>query len=548
LETAALMTNNEETNRFIGGGSIGAKVFSNSTTSLKLVFNGGLDYYNFNTTAIFPNSLQFQSDGNGLNGVSVQGSTKNLNTNVSAFAVLSHFFTNGLSSRTQLGVTQENFDRNTILGEASDLIGSQTNLNQSGTRNITQVRRISEDKGFFVQEELNWRDQLIATVSLRADKSSNNGDANELYYYPKASLAVNLHEFSGLQSDVLNQLKLRVAYGQSGNFAKFGAKFTTFNSSIVGGRPGIEIDELQGNEVVGPERQTEVEFGADVAFLNSRLLFDVTYYIKSVDDLLLNAQVPTSSGFQERVTNAAALENKGIELGLDFEVVRTTDFSWDTRLSWWKNTAEVTRLDVPSYTVGGFADFLGQFRIKEGHSPTEIIGVGPNADEDGLVIFGDAEPDFQMGFYNTLHWKRFDLAMLWHWKQGGESINLSALLFDLGETTHDFDDFTLDPTGALANGPYRLNALGVDSGPYIQDAGYIRLREIGLYYTIPRSIFKDVMQLKLGFSGTNILNFFDYDSYDPEVSNFGSDGLSSQVEVNPFPSAKRFDFHVIAEF
>lgn len=548
LETAERITNNEDVNRFIGGATATAKVFTSGSTSLKFILNGGVDYYNLNTTAIFPNSVQFQRDGNGLNGVSVQGSTRNLNTNISAFLVFSHFFDNGLSSRTQFGLTQENFDRNTILGEASNLIGSQTNLDQAGTRNVTQDRLIQEDKGFFAQEEINWKDRLIATVGIRGDKSSNNGDANKLYYYPKASLAANLHEFDLFNGDALSQLKLRIAYGQSGNFAKFGSKFTSFNSGIVGGNPGIEIDDLLGNAEVAPERQTELEFGTDIGLINNRVLIDITYYIKSVEDLLLEAQVPTSSGFQERVTNAAELENKGIEIGVDAMVVRSADFEWNTRLSWWKNNAEVTSLLVPSYTVGGFADFLGQFRIKEGHSPTEIIGVGPDPDEDGLVVFGDAEPDFQMSFFNTLRWKSFDLSFLWHWKSGGEAINLSALLFDLGETTHDYDDIDLDPAGVTPNGPYRVGTLGADSGPYIQDAGYIRLREIGLYYTLPESLFNDVMTLKVGFSGTNLLNFFDYDSYDPEVSNFGSDGLSSQVEVNPFPSSKRFDFHVIAEF
>ncbi len=548
LETADQITNNEEVNRFLSGATVTAKVFTTGSTSLKLILNGGVDYYNLNTTALFPNSLQFERDGNHLNGVSVQGATKNLNTNAAAFLVFSHFFSNGLSSRTQLGVTQEKFDRNTILGEASNLIGSQTNLDQAGTRNVTQDRLIQEDKGFFVQEELNWKDRLIATVGVRGDKSSNNGDVNKLYYYPKASLAVNLHEFDFLSGEALSQVKLRIAYGQSGNFAKFGSKYTSFLSGVVDGNPGIEIDILQGNSEVGPERQTELEFGIDLGALNNRLLLDVTYYIKSVEDLLLEANVPLSSGFQQKVVNAAALENKGIEIGLDFEVVRSSDFEWNTRLSWWKNDAEVTELLVPSYTTGGFADFLGQFRIKQGHSPTEIIGVGPNPDEDGLVVFGDAEPDFQMSFFNTLRWKSFDLAFLWHWKKGGQAVNLSALLFDLGQTTHDYDDFTLDPTGATSNGVFRVNNVGVDSDPYIEDASYIRLREIGLYYSLPKSLFNDVVQLKVGFSGTNLINIFDYNSYDPEVSNFGSDELSSQVEVNPFPSSKRFDFHVIAEF
>jgi hypothetical protein len=290
-----------------------------------------------------------------------------------------------------------------------------------------------------------------------------------------------------------------------------------------------------------------LEFGIDIGAINNRLLFDFTYYIKSVDDLLLEADVPWSTGFISQVSNAAELENKGVEIGVDFQVVRTKDVEWNTRLSWWKNTAEVTKLLVPSYTLGGFADFLGQLRIKEGHSPTEIIGVGPNPDEDGLVVFGDAEPDFQMSFFNTVRWKKFDLAFLWHWKQGGEAINLSTLLFDLGGTTHDYDDIDLDPDGVLGNGDYRISQIGANSKVYIEDASYIRLRELGLYYTLPENFLGSV-GLKVGFSGTNLINIFDYNSYDPEVSNFGSDGLSSQVEVNPFPSSKRFDFHIIASF
>jgi outer membrane receptor protein involved in Fe transport len=548
LQTAATITNNEGIDRFLGGGTLTARIFSTGSTNLRLIVNGGVDYYTLFTKAIFPNTLQFERNGRHLSGVSVQGTTINLNSNLSSFLVLSHFFNNGLSSRTQVGLTQENFDRNTLLIEATDIVGLQTNVDQSGSRNAAQEREIQHDKGFFVQEEVNWEDKLIATLGLRGDKSSNNGDVNKLYYYPKASLALNLHEFDLFSDDLLSQLKLRIAYGQAGNFATFGAKYTQFLVPIVDENPGIEIDVLRGNLDVAPERQKELEFGVDLGFMSNRLLFDATYYIKSVADLLLESIVPTSSGFEERVVNGAELENKGIELGLDFMAVRSTDFEWNTRLSWWKNNAEVTKLLVPSYTTGGFADFLGQFRIKEGHSPTEIIGVGPNPDEDGLVVYGDAEPDFQMSFYNTFRWRNFDLAMLWHWKQGGEAVNLSGLLFDLGQTTHDYDDITLDPDGLVPNGVYRVNAVGSNSQPYIEDAGYIRMREVGLYYTLPENLFDDIVKLKIGFSGTNLINIFDYNSYDPEVSNFGSEGLSSQIEVNPFPSSKRYDFHLIAEF
>ena len=550
LETRDNITNNEKVNRFIGGSTITAKLYSSDKATVKLILRGGIDSYSLNTTAIFPNSLQFQKGGNGLNGVSVQGNTNNLNTNLSAFLTWAQFLDNNISFRTQVGVTQENFDRNTIIGTASNLIGVQSNLDQSGSRDLAQNRLIQEDKGFFVQEEFNWNDRIIATAGLRADKSSNNGDPNEIFYYPKASAAFNLHNFDFFTAEAISQAKLRVAYGQSGNFAVFGDKFTSFNGRVTGGLPGAIIGLQRGNPDVKPERQTEIEFGFDLGVLNNRVLLDATYYIKSVDDLLLQADVPTSSGFQAEVVNAAELENKGIELGLAANIVQATDFNWYTRLGWWKNEAEVTRLDIPSYTDVGFSVGLGTFRIMEGRSPTEIISVGPEElqDETGVVVFGDAEPDFQMSFYNEISWKEFDLTFLFHWKNGGKNINLSALLFDDGQTTHDYDDTDIAGDGVTPNGEARLNSIGTANHAYIQDASYIRLREVGLYYNIPQSTFGDLLKLKIGFSGNNLLNFFDYDGYDPEVSNFGSNGLSPGVEVLPFPSAKRFNFHLVADF
>jgi len=571
LETAALVTNNESVNRFIGGGSLTAQLFTKENQSLRAVFRGGADFYNLNTKAIFPNSLQFQRDGAGLNGVSVQGFAKNLNTNIAAILVHNYYLNDGTSFTTSAGVTQEDFNRDIILGEASNLIGAQTNLDQAGNRNVTQVRRIQQDKGFFVQEELNFNDRFLATVGVRGDKSSNNSDVNKLYYYPKANLAVNLHNL--IESvGPFSQLKVRAAYGESGNFAKFGSKSTILGSSIVDGSAGVAVPALLGNSEVGPERQKELEFGADLE-INNKYSLDVTYYIKSVSDLLLEADLPASSGFARQVTNAASLENKGIEIGLNLALVNTENFTFGSRISFWKNTSKMTQLDVPAYTTGGFADFLGNFIVKEGLSPTTIIGVGPDptivlnsgidengneifidADENGiddrasLQIFGNAEPDFQMSWMPNLSYKNFDLSMVWHWKKGGSNINLSALLFDLNNTTHDFDDTGLDPAGELTNGPYRLSVLGSNTDPYVEDAGYIRMREIGIYYTLPGNLIPGTKSLKVGFSGNNLINIFDYNSYDPEVSNFGGGGLSTGVEVLPFPSSKRFDFHVIAEF
>ena len=267
------------------------------------------------------------------------------------------------------------------------------------------------------------------------------------------------------------------------------------------------------------------------------------------------AQVPSSSGFTSTLLNAADMENKGVEMGLNWNVFNKTNFNWNLTSFWWTNNSNVTRLDIPAYTTGGFADFLGQFMIKEGYSPTSVIGVGPSPDvdlnDDGtntLQVFGNAEADFNLSLSNQFSFYNFDVTMLWHWKQGGENVNLTALLSDLSGTSPDYDKIDLDPEGAIGNGDYRLGELGSNSAPYIEDAGYMRMRELGVYYNIPRSVFGDVMGLRLGFSGNNLINIFDYRSYDPEVSNFGGNGLSTGVEVTPFPSSKRYNFHVIANF
>lgn len=553
LETRDKITNNERVNRFIGGVNLTTKIFTSDKQTLKLVTRAGLDFYNLNTTALFPNTVQFQRDGNGLNGVSVQGMTKNMNTNIASFLV-HNYYMDDFSFATTVGLTAEKFNRNTILGVANNMIGSQTNLDQSGARDISQSRLIQQDKGFFVQEEINYKDMVLMTIGLRGDKSSNNGDVNKLYYYPKANLALNFHEmpFWNEESSI-TQAKLRVAYGEAGNFARFGSKYTTLGSSIINGKPAVSIPGLLGNETVGPERQREIEVGADLEF-NNMISFDGTYYVKSVDDLLLNAAIQPSSGFNSRVTNAAALENRGFELGLNMALLKSEDVNWNSRLSFWKNKSKVTRLDVPAFTTGGFADFLGQYLIKEGYSPTTVVGTGrnPNVTLNGdgapnLQILGNAEPDFQMSWSNNISYKNFDFSFLFHWKKGGENINLSALLFDLNDTTHDYDDTTLDPEGKLSNGDYRKSLLGSSAEPFVEDAGYLRLREVGVYYTLPKAL-SYTEKVRIGFSGNNLINIFDYNSYDPEVSNFGGNGLSSGVEVTPFPSAKRWDFHVRVDF
>ncbi len=561
LETINLTTNRESVNRYIGGVTTNVKLLTQSNNQLKLVLQAGLDQYTLRTTSIFPKSLSYFRDPTSLGGASISGTTINTNYNMTASLVHSYFLDNGLSFTSQAGYFLQDFDRNTVITTATGLNGSQTNLGQSTNIGVQQIIRPQQDLGFFVQEEVNYQDKLIATLGYRGDKSTNNGDADQFYYYPKASLAVNLHEFDFFpSSDIVSNVKTRIAYGESGRFANFNDRFTLTGGQLIGGVSGLAPANLRGNPDVGPERQKELEFGADIGFMNGRFGLDVTFYTKRMEDVLLQLDVPTSSGFTAQVDNAAELENKGVEIGLNATVVQNSNFSWNSTLSFWKNQSKVTRLDVPAFNDGGFAAALGTYRIEEGSSPTQIVGtydgsgfttadslaLDPNM--DGFAVYGNSEPDFQLSWFNQISFGNFDLTFLWHWKKGGDNINLTTLLYDLAGNTWDYDDTGLDPEGNLSNGDYRASQAFVNPDPVIEDASYLRLREIGLYYTLPNNLLPSLKRVQVGVSGRNLINIFDYNSYDPEVSNFGNNVLGNTVEVTPYPASKFVNFHLNVNF
>ncbi|WP_226998929.1 SusC/RagA family TonB-linked outer membrane protein [Flavisolibacter tropicus] len=554
IQTRDLITNREKVERMLVGGTGTWKILNKGIHDLRLIARGGIDQYTLNTIAIFPPDLQFQSGGNGTNGASINGTAITKGSNLSAFLLYSLDISKDLNLRTQAGLTAENFDQDHVLNTATQLIGTQTNVNQAGAVQVQQTKIKQRDRGFFVQEEANYKELVIATVGLRGDRSSRNGDANKLYYFPKGSVAFNVHKLGGgLSLGPISQIKLRGAYGESGNFAPFGAIYSPLVSVGYGGTTGSLINITRGNTNLKPETQKELEMGTDIGAWNNRVTLEFTYYRKIVDDLILKADVALSSGFQDYWQNVAKIRNTGIEIALNATIFDKKDFHWTQTTSFWQNNAIVTRLDVPAFNTGAFGATLGTYRIEEGKSPTQIVGVGrvkeDGADPNtGLAVFGDGEPDFNISSYHTLTYKNFDFSFLLHWKQGGENINLTTFLSDNFGTSHDWNDRDLDPSGQKTNGQYRLSITGTTAQPWVQNASYFRVREMGLTYTMPKEWFRNIATVRVGVSGRNLINVFDYPSYDPEVSNFGIGAISSNVEVTPYPSSKSIHFNVYVTF
>jgi len=163
----------------------------------------------------------------------------------------------------------------------------------------------------------------------------------------------------------------------------------------------------------------------------------------------------------------------------------------------------------------------------------------PNQPKGTVVQLGDQEPRFQMNTFNEVTlMSKLSLRFLIHWKYKGDNVNLTNLLNDFGGTSADYD----------ANGATRIGGyLGGSARGFVQNSGYLRFREIGLYYTfnkIPGNIIRSV---RAGVSLNNYITITKYVSYDPEVSNFGT-GFSTGVDVDPFPASKRAMFSVTIDF
>ncbi len=140
---------------------------------------------------------------------------------------------------------------------------------------------------------------------------------------------------------------------------------------------------------------------------------------------------------------------------------------------------------------------------------------------------------------------RLSFRFLVHWKYKGDNVNLTNLLNDLGGTSVDFDED--NNKNGTPDGLDRIMKIGSTAVEFVQNSGYLRFREIGLYYTFNQLPVKFVKAVRLGVSLNNFITITNYAGYDPEVSNFGT-GFSTGIDVDPFPASKRAMFHIAVDF
>jgi TonB-linked SusC/RagA family outer membrane protein len=543
IQTRDLVKTPEEVYRLLGAVTATYQLITSEQQSLQLRADGGVDQYTQTNNLLAPRELQFEPN-DGLPGTATRQSGNTVLANASVGGV-HQYFGSGWTATTSAGVQRQYTRHRSTNIVTRDLILGQENVDRGAATEVFENRDLIKGLAFYGQEELLLlNERLLLTAGVRGERSTANGDIDKFYFFPKGSVSYRVPTFSSF----INELKVRGAVGQSGNQPLYVYKYTPLVGAVYAGqnsvRAGVPTQFLGqlGNDEIKPERQTEIEVGTDITMWNSRASLSLTGYQKTVRDMILLPVPAPSTGFTRRVINGGELRNRGVEASLGLTPVQTTDFSIVSRTTFSKNVGKITELpdDVQPFTVPIFGFGFGETRIEEGKSPTQIIGTDENAN---LVKMGDAMPDFNVGFSNDFSWKRLRLSTLVDWQQGGDLVNLTLFLYDAFDLTEDVEAGRARQTVANTG----------SARAYIEDGGYVKLREVALSFDVPEPLVARLFggtarTLRLEFSGRNLYTWTDYRGIDPEVSNFGNQNITRYADVGPFPPARSFFFTVDVGF
>ncbi len=551
LQVVDRSTNNEKVNRFISSFNSNMFLLRKDNQSLKLNIQGGIDYVHQENVVIMPEDVQFQRQRPNP-GAARFTSTRARNTNMQAFLVY-NVKVNKFDLTTTAGAVRLD-QSNRVQWFQGEGIPAGTN---NPTTGLVQLSFLNNgrfyDEGMVAQQEINWDDKIIATAGVRRDRSTLNGDKEKFYNFPKASLAINIANFDFWKFDKINLFKLRAAYGETGNPPSYGALFNSLTTSAIGGSTGFVTPTSLGNPTIRPETASEFEFGLDVALLDSRISFEASVYNKKVRDFIDVFVLSPGTGVNSLTAfNVGDFTNKGVEIGLGGVVVKTAKVKWNSNLNWYTNETKITRMIIPEKAVAasGFGAF-GTQRQRVGTSPTAWYG-SPNVN-GRPTQYEDAQPKWQASWSNNITFaKNFEFAFLFHRSHKNYNSSLNQELTDEGGTSPDWS--VKDKNGVPVGIARQLGQPGITTRQFIVDASFTKLREVSLYYTVPKSVyanssmFKGLEQVKIGASAQNVFVWTNYYGYDPEGANFGNRPTIAPVDLLSFPAARRIYFHFNVNF
>jgi TonB-linked SusC/RagA family outer membrane protein len=525
--TIDLFKNRETVFRSITTGKLQWEALNTGIQQLRFVGTLGGDAFTQHNWVYSPPELQYEAQ-TAVPGTAVESYSQNLQYNVNLNAVHVLTPTPWLRLTSQIGTQNEVKDQDISRGSGQNLLGGLSEPTAGTVRGIDASRLLVNDFGVFLQSEALIDERLMLTAGMRADRSSNNGDISKFYTYPKFSTSYRIPNLPG----VIDELKLRAAFGETGNEPLYGQKFTTLNTSSIGGIGGFTINGTLGSSTIEPERQAEFETGIDANLLQSRMELELTGYQRDISNLLIQRTLAPTTGFGVETYNGASMRVRGLETVVSGYPLRDAKgLTWDTHVNFALNRAIITKLPVPPFYLG--APQTGAAYIKQGQSPTQIYGNDtlPNGTvtQDKL---GEGNPDYTLGFTNNFHVGRFSLGGTLDRQHGGMAGAGTWRHYDLGQNSVDYD---APGPGGMKLGVWRTTYYQRYTRVYYQDASFWKLRELTFTYDLPRSrlpgLFAHADHSQISITGRNLKTWTKFRGTDPEYANFGAASTPGSVQV-----------------
>ncbi len=532
---AAEINTPQQLSRFMGGGNINWIPWKTEHQSLQLTATGGADLSSFQALLYAPPTLQVeQREPSGLPGTSVSNTDQINYFNYELNAIHHYTGLSWLDATTSIGFERDRRSNVNPVSIGYNLLAGVNAPTVGTVQNNFFYNSKQLDQSFYGQEQLLLFDsRLSMTGGVAAERSTNDGNINKFYYYPHYSASYRVPQFVGF----LDELKFRAAYGQSGNLAPYGSKYSTLPPAFIAGQAAFASNILLGDANIKPENEVETEFGFDATMFHSRAQFSATVYQKRLSSLLLQAGVAPSYGYSYQYVNGGEFTNQGIELSLQMTPVQLRNgFTWVTTTSVYRNTSVVNALPTPPFASceGGWC-YGGFFAV--GRSVTEMVNTAFSTSTGLPVQNGDASPGVLTELGNEFTWKGFRVYGFLDWARGGNTADATDLYFDYGAQLY--------ADSALSQ--KRLSQLALGLSPWTQPASFLKVREVTISYSLPARFVNSfaggrINTVRINLSGYNLWDITNYDGMDPEVSFAGNQAVRAAGEVTPYPPARSFYF------
>lgn len=443
--------------------------------------------------------------------------------------------------------------------------------------------------GIFGRLNYSFADKLLATFTLRDDASSKFGSNFRHGIFPSGAIAYKLTEEPFIKNlNAFSSLKARVSYGVTGNdritnyqYLSTYSNYSTILSQGGALQVGIEPSTLS-NPNLKWESTAQFDVGLDMGFAHDRITATIDYYRKKTSDLLINIPIGQWWGFSTQMVNGGAIENKGIELGINTINIQNSNLRWSTsfNIAYNKQKAlslsnNVKQISVNTANPSGTVSGREYTRVVPGRELRELYGYvyagvlktgetyapQPNAkpgdpkytdlDGDGVITpndqtyLGNTNPRFTMGFGNDFSYKGIDLSIFFAGAFDYHLYNMNRLVLESTTSTDALNRFVAgvnENTDVPREGYFLSTYGGYVNSRFVENATYLRLRSLSLGYTLPAKLFskmKILKGLRIYAEAQNLFTITNYSGTDPEVS-ARSENTAAGIDFNAFPAFRTF--------